>query len=43
MQPSWVGWVGFAVLAALVAVTSCQALAADDNALRPAEAIGVPR
>ena len=32
MQPSWMGWVGFLVLAALIGVTSCQALVGPSEA-----------
>jgi len=33
MTRSWVGWLAFAVLAATIAVTSCQALWAPDAAM----------
>ena len=30
MQTSWIGWVAFLVLAALISMTSCQAITGGD-------------
>ncbi len=32
MQTSWIGWVAFLVLAALISMTSCQAITGGDAA-----------